>query len=248
MSEFNPTLTQEFLPPPGEVFPIACLRMEVEEGEHSLWLSYRSEIEANWELEVAANPHLFNGQVLLQERIALDGDVLVTTGKMTSYSTLLWWRKQPNWEQIRLLFGAAVPVSGDGRIIVVRMAPHTANAGRICLAAGSLDAADIHGKECDVIGSMNRELKEETGLDIKDATIEEQIYSAHSNGRCIAFRPIYFPGTGEQIMRNIKKHMNSEALSEIDEVYAVEPGSWSALAPLMDDLTRLVVHSVFAKR
>lgn len=239
---------EDFLPSPLEVFRISSVHMRVEEGDHSLWAGSRSAIEANWEGEVAANPALFNGQTLLQERVGIAGDALVSSGRMTSYSTLLWWRKQVDRQKIRLLFGAAVPVSVDGSIIVIRMAPHTANAGRVCFAAGSLDASDIDGNLCDVTGSMVRELQEETGLDVKDAMADPQLFAAHSNGRCIVFRSFYFPWSADEVRQRIEVHMNKEALSEIDDVYVLQPHSWSALAPLMDDLTRLVVEAVFAER
>lgn len=248
MTDLTATSSSAHLPPPLEVVAISGVQLHVEAGEHSLWVQHKAEIEAHWELETAANPHLFNGQILLQERVSLDGDVLKASGKMTGFSTLLWWRARARREQIRLLFGAAIPVSVDGRVIVIRMAAHTANAGRVCFAAGSLDASDIHDSQCDVLGSMRRELKEETGLDVQDAVEDAQLYTAQSNGRCIVFRPVYFPWTGEEIMQRVAAHMKTETLSEIDEVYALEPHTWLALSPRMDDFTRLVVQSVFAKR
>lgn len=248
MTDLTFTSSIASLPSPLQVVAISGVQLHVEAGDHSLWVRHQAEIEARWEVETAANPHLFNGQILLQERVFLDGDVLKASGRMTGFSTLLWWRAQAKREQIRLLFGAAIPVSVDGRVIVIRMAAHTANAGRICFAAGSLDASDIHGNQCDVLGSMRRELKEETGLDVEDAVEDAQLYAAQSNGRCIVFRPVYFPWTGEEIKQRVAAHMKTETLSEIDEVYALEPQSWLPLAPMMDDFTRLVVETVFAKR
>ncbi|WP_137137125.1 hypothetical protein [Rhizobium sp. FKY42] len=247
MTDLTPSLT-DLSSPPLQAFSISAVDVIVEDGPHSLWQAHRAEIEAQWAVESRANHHLFDGPILLQESIIQHGDRLLATARMTRFSTLLWWRRQQDRARIRLLFGAAIPVSTDGSAIVIRMAPHTANAGRICFAAGSLDPSDVVEGYCNVIGSMNRELKEETGLDVSNATDLGQLSAAYSNGRCIVFRAVYLPWSDAEILDRVTVHMNGETLSEIDAVYAVKPDSWSSLANSMDDLTRVAVKSVFSGR
>lgn len=247
MTDSNPS-SIDFPSPPLKAFPISAVDVIVEDGPHSLWEENRAEIEAQWALEKQANHHLFDGPILLQETITQQDDRLLATARMTRFSTLLWWRRQQDRAKIRLLFGAAIPVSTDGSAILIRMAAHTANAGRICFAAGSLDPSDVVDGYCDVKGSMNRELREETGLDVSKATGLGQLSAAYSNGRCIVFRAVYLPWSDAEILDRVTAHMNSEILSEIDAVYAVKPDSWSSLANSMDDLTRVAVQSVFSGR
>ena len=77
------------------------------------------------------------------------------------------------------VFGHAMPVTSDGALIAVRMANHTANAGRVYFAAGSFEPEDFPTEFADVDGNMEREVLEETGLDFRSVP-REHGYHAHA--------------------------------------------------------------------
>ncbi|MFD1743917.1 NUDIX hydrolase [Rhizobium helianthi] len=234
--------------PPAEcMFPISSIEIRMEAGDHSLYAEHRDRIERHWQEEKAANPHLFNGPVVLQETVELSPDGrLLARGRMTPYATLLWWRRQPQDGRIRLLIGSAIPLSCGGAAMVIRMAKHTANAGLICLAAGSLDPSDVSEGLCDVLGSMKRELKEETGLDFADADVVPQLYAAHYAGRCGVFRFIRFPWSSDEMIRKVEAHMARESEPEIDGVFALTPENFAHYEAQLNGISRIALSFFFA--
>jgi len=61
-------------------------------------------------------------------------------------------------------FGMGALRCADGAFVMGEMAGHTANAGRVYFPAGTPDLDDIDGGMVDIVGSVTREVEEETGL------------------------------------------------------------------------------------
>lgn len=207
-------------PADGRVFAISGIDMRVEPGRHSFDIAQEAEIAENWQREQAANPALFNGQIVLQEEIALIGGVVQGRARMSNFATLLWWRRQAKPVSGRMLVASAVPISSDGAAIAIRMAPHTANAGMVYFAAGSLDASDVRADgTVDVLGSMGREMSEETGLRVEDAMADPVLYAVSSGNWFYLFRFHRFPWTAAEMCRRAEAHMLVDPDPEIDAVY-----------------------------
>lgn len=227
-------------PPPESPARVDAFDLSVVDGPHPLYAAHQKEIEANWVRETEANPHLFNGQMVLQRHLTYDKGVIRGVAHVIPYSTLLWWRKRPDPEGALHLFGYPVLVSSDGAIIAIRMSDRTANPGQVYCAAGSLDLSDIIDGKLDLAGNMVREVREETGLDLAEAEADPHFYASHLNNRIVVFRLYHFLVTSAELVARIEAHMPYDEEQEIDGVVVIRSADPKAhnynplMLPIMD--------------
>lgn len=227
-------------PPPTSPVRVDDIDLSVVEGPHPLYLAHEEEIEANWTREAEANPHLFNGQMVLQRHLTFDEGVIRGVAHVIPYSTLLWWRKQPDPQGALHLFGFPVLVSSDGAIVAIRMSQRTANPGQVYCAAGSLDLGDIIDGKLDLAGNMAREVREETGLDLSEADADPHSYASHKDNRIVVFRLYRFPVTASELAARIEAHMLHDEEQEIDGVVVIRSADPTAhnynplMLPILD--------------
>jgi 8-oxo-dGTP pyrophosphatase MutT (NUDIX family) len=139
------------------------------------WADSQAEaIDAHWARQQAANPHIFDGKVLLLHRGGVEGTTFRGAYLETRFSRFLAWRDfgfpDPS---IRNCFAMAALASADGAYILGEMAAHTANPGRIYFPSGTPDPSDLAAGKVDLEGSVRRELEEETGLSTGDVVFED---------------------------------------------------------------------------
>ncbi len=207
------------LPPKEQVVALNDLTVTLSDDPHPVWQAFRSEIEANWQRMEQAKPFLFNGTVLLAGRVQLiDGRLSVEVHK-TPFSTLMWWRdnfdKTPYVHTVSMAF----PVTVDGEIVAIRMAEHTANAGRVYCASGTLDESDLVGNAVDVEANMERELLEETGLKI---TRGQRLHVLRDGGRLLIFKVVELGLDRQAVESAFEKHMAEDEEKEIDGLVFLE--------------------------
>ncbi len=132
------------------------------------------EIEDYWQMRLQANPHLYNGNVLLAADVVRDatpaGTRLQGTCFIVEYKTFLAWRAFGKPGDTRNLFALAALRSVDGAYLLGEMAAWTSNAGQIYAPGGTPDMNDIIDGALDLEGSALRELAEETGLSTQDVS------------------------------------------------------------------------------
>ncbi len=135
--------------------------------------THRDEIAAFWAKTHAAQPRLFDGEILLQHDWGIEGGIYRARYTIVRYSAFLAWRAfgHPG-APMRNGFGMAALRAADGAFLLGRMAAHTANPGMIYFAAGTPDRGDIVDGRVDLAGSVRRELQEETGLRAEEFVIE----------------------------------------------------------------------------
>ena len=208
-------------PPENTVFRLRTVMLRVEPGEHPFHVREKQRASENWVAESRANPALFDGSMVFQDKLAISNGDIRATGHIVPYSTFLWWRRQPGGAGGFHVFALPVPVSSDGAIIAIRMAPHTANAGLVYCPAGSLDASDVVDGICDIHGNMVREVREETGLDLTAAAADADSYALHCDRRVALFRCFRFPLTADEMLERIAAHMAVDADKEIDAAVAI---------------------------
>jgi len=135
-------------------------------------------IDRHWAKLSAANPHLFNGRVLLMRHVAIEAQgerrILRGGGFEADYKAFLSWRDFgcPDADAGNC-FSMAALLSADGAFMLGRMADHTANAGKIYFPAGTPDPGDLNGEMIDLQGSLLRELREETGIAAHEVAIAQ---------------------------------------------------------------------------
>lgn len=209
------------LPPEGEVFPLQGVRLRVLEGEHPFHRDNRRAAASNWQAEIAAKPALFDGRMIFQHRLRLKEGVLEGVGYVVPYSTYLWWRRQPDGAGGRHVFAFPVIASSDGALIAVQMAEHTANAGQVYCAAGSLDPDDVVDGYCDIAGNMAREVREETGLDLGEAVTDGRYFASY-RGRTLTILRLYrYSLTADALLDRIAAHKAADEEKEISAAVAI---------------------------
>jgi hypothetical protein len=133
-----------------------------------------AKIEAHWQKRLQANPHLYNGKVLLAADVSRDptpaGTRLRGTCFVVEFKTFLAWQAFGHPGDARNLFALAALRSADGAYLLGEMAAWTSNAGRIYSPGGTPDLSDIIDGFLDLEGSVSRELAEETGLSTQDVS------------------------------------------------------------------------------
>jgi 8-oxo-dGTP pyrophosphatase MutT (NUDIX family) len=151
--------------------PISALDLRHTADRWAFAASERARIDAHWQGMVAANPALWNGQILMCHAIEV-ADGRISGRFLTSdYASFVAWR---DWDfpdrSVHNCFGSAVVLSRDGALIFGRMGRKTLNAGLIYPPGGSLEPRDVTAEgTVDVQGSIERELEEETGLTASEA-------------------------------------------------------------------------------
>lgn len=215
-------------PDDGRLFRLTAAHIRVLPEPHPVYAEKRAEIEANWRDEVARNPNLFNGRLILLRRMTLEGDRVEAVGHEVPYSTHLWWRRQPARMGAFHAFSWAVPLSSDGALMAIRMGPSTANPGLVYCAAGSLEPEDIVDGTVDLEANMRREVAEETGLDLSDALADREGWAAFRNNTLMMCRFYRFPWTAAEIIDRVRAHMAVDHEQEIDDVIAIRDANPAA--------------------
>lgn len=194
-------------PPEQTVFAVPRLELRVLPGDHPLYIKNASEVRANWDQEIAKNPALFDGRMILNRNLSVGPDGIVGEGYLVPFSCFMWWRRQADRAGAFHLFGYAVIATADDALVAIRMGQHTANAGLVYFAAGSLDESDIVDGHCDMAGNMRREVAEETGLDLNEAVADSNYYASHLDRAVTIFRVFRFSLTADEIVARIERHM-----------------------------------------
>lgn len=208
-------------PPEAHLFPVEGVRLRVLDGAHPFHLENRAAAEANWQAEIAANPALYDGRMVFQHRLSLSEGVVEGEGYVVPYSTFLLWRRQPLGQGGFHVFAFPVIASADGALIAVRMGAHTANAGLVYCAAGSLDPHDIVDGQCDIAGNMVREVREETGLDLGEAATDGRFFASYARRRLTIARLYRFDLPAGAILDRIAAHMEVDEEKEIAGAVAI---------------------------
>jgi 8-oxo-dGTP pyrophosphatase MutT (NUDIX family) len=177
------------------------------DGDHPLLVENRPAIRENWEREIAANPALFDGRMVLQHRLKLSQEGIASEAYAVPFSTFMWWRRQPERNGAIHLFAYPVLESADGALVAIRMGAHTANAGQVYFAAGSLEPEDIVDGRCDIDSNMAREVMEETGLDLSDAVAGDGLHASHIRRSVSIFKLFRFDMTADEMVDFISRHM-----------------------------------------
>nr|WP_245404675.1 NUDIX hydrolase [Ancylobacter gelatini] len=205
----------------------------------------RVEIEAHFARLKQANPHLWNGAILMLGAHDLAGGVLSGRYKRTDFASLLWWRDH-GCPELCNAFGMGALRGSDGAFVLGRMAPWTANAGRIYFAAGTPDLGDITTDgRVDIDGSVLREIEEEVGLTAADFLPPPEggraLHGVFAGRRIALMREIVTRLPGEELAARLREHLAAQKRAELDAIILAR--SPADIDPAMPDFIRAYLHA-----
>jgi 8-oxo-dGTP pyrophosphatase MutT (NUDIX family) len=151
------------------VFHIDGLELAFAQKSWAFANERRADIDAFFETMRKEKPTMWNGRVLLMHHQVLEAGVLRGEYLETDYASFAAWR---HWgcppAGVRDCFGSGAIIAQDGAVLLGVMGAGTFNAGLIYFPCGTPDPDDIVDGKVDLDLSVQRELKEETGLDVAE--------------------------------------------------------------------------------
>lgn len=201
--------------PRNVMLHIDQIDVRLDHHQHPFERQYAAEIAENWQAEVATNPALFNGRVLLHTSLGLVGKRLVGACNEVDYSTLMYWRRNRSSMAAEHAFANSVLISKDNALIVIRMGKHTASPNLVTFAAGSFEAEDLVDGRVDVDANMIREVREETGILLSSSQRESGYLLFSNNGATAIMRRYWLDDTAENVAQMIDAFVATEKDPEI---------------------------------
>ncbi len=204
-------------------------RLDITLSVDPLAFSRREEarIAATFAAAKASNPALFDGPILLFSRPRLDGARLSATAFRTRYSSLTTLIAHPETGRDAYnLFGAAAIVGTDGGVVLGRMGPRTAGAGEVKFPGGTPDEEDVRADGgVDILGSIAREMEEETGLTAAEAVLDEDLILVDDHPYFAVVGVLRFPQTADQLAERVRDFLAADPDPELAGVEVVRPGA-----------------------
>jgi 8-oxo-dGTP pyrophosphatase MutT (NUDIX family) len=179
-------------------------------------------IDAEWARMTDANPHLFDGQVLLQHDWRIEDGVYHGRYLQTSYRNFMAWRSFgfPG-SPMRNGFPMAALRARDGAYLLGRMGPHTAHPGKVYFASGTPDPGDIRDGQVDLAASVLRELEEETGLSASEVTVSDQWTVVLDGPRAAFMRPVSIDLAADDARTMMLERIRLLPEDELDDIVIV---------------------------
>ncbi len=171
----------------GTIFPVSEIDIEVSPEPHPFHLAEADRAAKRWQREIAANPHLFDGRMVLQRSGPDHGRAHQAASPYRSLFDLSLVAGKRERRARAIFFGMPMLVSSDAPLIAIRMGAHTANPGRVYSPGGSLEPEDIIDGRCDVAPTSAREVMEETGISLSEAIAEPGWHAIRMDGTLTVF-------------------------------------------------------------
>jgi 8-oxo-dGTP pyrophosphatase MutT (NUDIX family) len=203
----------------------------------------RALIERHFEKAREKRPALWNGRVLLLHRFAIEAEVFHGAYLETDFASFLAWRDAgfPD-PSMRNCFAAGALRTADGAFLLGRMARHTANAGKIYFPAGTPDPGDVRADGAvDLMGSVLRELQEETGLSAGEVSASPGWTAVLAGPRIALIRLLRAREESGALATRLKAFIAREKQPELEEIVVINgPADF---VPEMPDFVRAYLEN-----
>jgi 8-oxo-dGTP pyrophosphatase MutT (NUDIX family) len=140
----------------------------------------------------------------------------------TDFASFTAWR---HWGSptsgIRDCFGAAAITAADGAVLLGVMGAHTVNAGWIYFPCGTPDRNDISGDTVDLGASVARELKEETGCDISEFSVDPGWATVVDGSRIVQIKMLRSQDGAETLRTRMLAYLATEQQPELADIRIV---------------------------
>lgn len=206
--------------------PITALDLHLHSGSWSFAEAEKPRIAAHWRKLTDANPRIWNGDVLICTEALIAGTTLAGRFLKTDYASFVAWRDW-GWpdKTVSNLFGSAIVLSSDNALLFGRMAGHTLNPGKVYPPGGSLEMKDVSvDGRIDVMGSLVRELDEETGL--KAAAAEKgELFAVFDGPRLSVAQVFRFANSAEALAEEVRRYLRAGHEDELSDIEIVRSSS-----------------------
>lgn len=202
--------------PRDVILPVDVVDVRLDPAPHPFERDNRAAIEANWAVERAQRPALFDGTVVLLSELAYGDNRLAGRCHAIRYSTFMLWRKMRPVTSAEHAFAHAMLISSDNALVAIRMGAHTANAGKVYFAAGSFEPEDFRDGLVDLDYNMAREVREETGLDLGQAHREERCHALSVGSGTVIVRCYRMAETADELAGRIGQFVAQDPDPEIE--------------------------------
>jgi 8-oxo-dGTP pyrophosphatase MutT (NUDIX family) len=205
---------------------ITALDLRLHSGSWSFAEAEKSRIAEHWRKLADANPRIWNGDVLICAGAEVANSVLTGRFIKTDYASFVAWRDW-GWpdKTVCNVFGSAIVHTADNALLYGRMASHTLNAGKIYPPGGSLEMKDVATDgRVDVMGSLIRELMEETGLDAADAERGE-LLAVFDGPRLSVAQVFRFAQPAEVLAEEVRRYLHDGHEDELSDIEIVRASS-----------------------
>lgn len=209
-----------------DIKPISSFDLRLHAGAWSFAEAEKPRIAEHWRKLADANPRIWNGDVLICARAEVMDAVLTGHFIKTDYASFVAWRDW-GWpdEGVSNVFGSAIVHTADNALLYGRMAPHTLNSGKIYPPGGSLEMKDVTADgRVDVMGSLIRELAEETGLDAADAERAE-LLAVFDGPRLSVAQVFRFAQAADTLAEEVRRYLRDGHEDELSDVEIVRASS-----------------------
>jgi 8-oxo-dGTP pyrophosphatase MutT (NUDIX family) len=206
------------------------------------------DIAAHWEGLAAANPHLFDGRVLVQHARRIEGRVMHARYLETSFAAFIAWRDF-GWPDLAMRNGFAMAAlrAADGAFLLGRMAGHTANAGKVYFPAGTPDPSDLTADgRVDLDGSALRELVEETGLAPGEVTVGSGWTTIEAGTRIAFMREMSLPMGAARARALILSRLAAQERPEFSDIVIVRQPADIDAGAMPDFTCAYLAHALAA--
>jgi hypothetical protein len=232
------------------IFSVARLETAFRPAPWDFAREEAARIDAHWRERLAEKPKLFDGRVLLLRNGEIvdspEGGILRGVFFETDFRNFLAWRDFgfPDREVFNC-FAMAALRSIDGAWLLGEMGQHTAVAGKIYFAAGTPDPSDIVGDHVDLPGSVNREMKEETGFSPDEAPPSPGWRLVVEGQRIACMQERVLAITAEEAFSRVEKFIAADPEAELARLH-VARGVADIDTERMPKFTQVFLRDAFA--
>ena len=181
----------------------------------------RSEIDRYWSSVSKCNDRLWNGDFFMFTDVNIEDRVLHGRGYKTDFATFMYWRDHGRDKSVTHITGTTFPHFSDGSLLTIKMASHTANAGRIYFPAGSFDVDDIIESSFDVTINIRRELMEEIGLDMQENWLSGSLLASQDANAIHIGQSMRLPVGFDQLYADWTVHRANGGDDEVEELVRI---------------------------
>jgi 8-oxo-dGTP pyrophosphatase MutT (NUDIX family) len=229
----------------ADIRVIAVERLDLRLEQHPWpWAeANRAFIDRHFEMARREHPALWNGRVLLLHRFAIEANLFRGAYLETDFAAFLAWRDAgfPD-PSVKNCFSMGALRAADGAFFLGRMARQTANAGKIYFPAGTPDPGDVRPDgTVDLMGSVLRELKEETGLLAGEVSPGPRWQAVLAGARIGLMRPLRVREDCEKLAARIRAFIAREKSPELEDIVIVRKPA--DLVPEIPDFVRAYLES-----